>query len=93
VSEGLRKAPENPSLKDTLGWVELQQGNTAAALPLFSSLARKQPDNVTFLYHYAVALFRSGDRDGAKRELETALAKQPPAPIEKDIRDLLAQAR
>jgi len=93
VTEGLRKAPDSPSLKDTLGWVELQQGNTAAALPLFSSLARKQPDNVTFRYHYAMALFRSGDRDGAKRELETALAKQPPPPIEKDIRDLLAQAR
>ncbi len=93
VSEGLRKAPDNPSLKDTLGWVEVQQGNTAAALPLLSSLTRKQPDNATFLYHYAVALLRSGDRDGAKRELETALAKQPPAPIEKDIRDLLAQAR
>lgn len=92
VSEGLRKAPENPSLRDTLGWVEIQQGNTAAAVPLFSSLAQKDPDNVTFRYHYAVALYRSGDRSGAKRELQTALAKQPSPPIEKDIRDLLAKA-
>lgn len=92
VSEGLRKAPDNSSLKDTLGWVEVQQGNTSAALPLLSGLARKEPDNVTFLYHYAVALFRSGDHNGAKRELETALAKQPPEPMQKDIRDLLAKA-
>lgn len=92
VSEGLRKAPDNLALKDTLGWVEVQQGNTSAALPLLSALARKEPDNVTFLYHYAVALFRSGDRNGAKQELETALAKQPPAPMEKDIRDLLVKA-
>jgi tetratricopeptide (TPR) repeat protein len=92
ASEGLRKAPDNPALKDTLGWVELQQGNTAAALPLFSSLTKKQPDNVTFLYHYGVALYRSGDRTAAKRQLESALAKQPPPPIEKDIRDLLAKS-
>ncbi len=92
VSEGLRKAPDNTSLKDTLAWVEVQQGNTTAAIPLLSALARKEPDNVTFRYHYGVALFRSGDHSGAKRELQTVLAKQPPAPMEKDIRDLLAKA-
>ena len=92
ATEGLRKAPDNPSLKDTLGWVEVQQGNMAAAVQLFSSLTRSQPDNATFLYHYAVALFRSGDHGGAKRQLEAALAKQPSGPMEKDIRDLLAKA-
>ena len=92
ASEGLRKVPNNPSLQDTLGWIEVKQGNTAAALPLFSSLTRKDPNNVTFRYHYGVALFRSGNRPQAKRELETALSKQPPQAMERDIRALLAQA-
>ncbi len=92
ATEGLRKAPRNPSVQDTLGWVEVQQGNYSAALPVFSSLTRENPDNAIFHYHFAVALLKSGDRAGAKRQLETALAKQPPQPVEKDIRALLAQA-
>lgn len=93
ATDSLRKAPQNASMKDTLGWVEVKQGNVAAALPVFSSLIRDNPDNVTFRYHYAVALLRSGDRTGAKQQLEQALSKQPAQPIEKDIRALLAQAR
>ena len=93
VSEGLRKAPDNRSLRDTLGWVEVKQGNTAAAVPLFSALTQKEPNNVTFRYHYGVALLRSGDRTGAKREFQAALDRRPPPPLEKDIRTLLAQAR
>jgi len=92
ATEGLRKAPRNPSVQDTLGWVEVQQGNLSAALPVFSSLTRENPDNAIFRYHFAVALLKSGDRAGAKRQLEAALAKQPPQPVEKDIRALLAQA-
>ena len=92
VTNGLRTAPNNPSLEDTLGWVEIHQGNTAAALQLFSSLTRENPDNVMFRYHYAVALFRSGNHAAAKRECGTALAKQPPPDVAKDIRSLLAQA-
>jgi predicted Zn-dependent protease len=93
ASQGLRKAPQNPSMRDTLGWVELRQGNLSAALPMFSSLTNENPDNVTFRYHYAVALLKSGDRAAAKRQLEAALAKQPSQPQEKDIRALLAQAQ
>ena len=59
---------------------------------MFSSLTRENPDNVIFRYHFAVALLKSGDRAEAKRQLETALAKQPSQPVEKDIRALLAQA-
>jgi tetratricopeptide (TPR) repeat protein len=92
ATEGLRKAPRNPSVQDTLGWIEVQQGNFSAALPVFSSLTRENPDNAIFRYHFAVALLKSGDRAGAKLQLETALAKQPPQPVEKNIRALLAQA-
>ncbi|HYK18426.1 MAG TPA: tetratricopeptide repeat protein [Bryobacteraceae bacterium] len=93
ATQGLRKAPKNQSMRDTLGWVELQQGNVSAALPMLSSLINENPDNVTFRYHYAAALLKSGDRAAAKRQLEAALAKQPTQPIEKNIRALLAQAQ
>jgi tetratricopeptide (TPR) repeat protein len=92
ASQGLRKVPRNPAMQDTLGWVELQQGNVSAALPVFSSLTKENPDNATYRYHYAVALMRSGDRAAAKQQLEAALQKQPAQPVEKDIRALLAQA-
>ena len=93
ATQGLSKAPQNPSMKDTLGWVELQQGNVSAALPMFASLTRTNPDNVTFRYHYAAALLKSGDRAAAKQQLEAALSKQPGQPMEKDIRALLAKAQ
>ncbi|HLG95846.1 MAG TPA: tetratricopeptide repeat protein [Bryobacteraceae bacterium] len=91
ATAGMRKVPDNPSLQDTLGWIEVKQGNTSAALNVFSSLTRKYPDNAMFRYHYAAALLRSGKKPEAKLELQNALAKKPPQPVEKDIRTLLAQ--
>ncbi|HEX6894439.1 MAG TPA: tetratricopeptide repeat protein [Bryobacteraceae bacterium] len=91
ASDGVRKVPNNASLQDTLAWIEVKQGNTAAAVKIFSSLTRKYPDNPLFRYHYATALLRSGNKPEAKQELEAALAKKPPQPVEKDIRALLVQ--
>jgi Flp pilus assembly protein TadD len=93
ASTGVRKAPNNPNLQDTLAWVHFKKGNESAALPILSSITRKYPNDPTFHYHYGAALLRKGDRTEARGELQTALSKQPPQPLEQEIRVMLAQAQ
>ncbi len=86
-----RKAPNTPAIEDTLAWIHIKRGNSAAMIPILSQLTRKDPANANFRYHYAVALFQKGDRTTAKHELETALTDKPAKQVEGDIRNLLAQ--
>ncbi|MEQ9060872.1 MAG: PEP-CTERM system TPR-repeat protein PrsT [Gammaproteobacteria bacterium] len=63
----------NPSITDTLGWLLLQQGNFEQAARLLEDARKRQAGNPNIRYHYAVALARNGDTDGALSELNVAL--------------------
>lgn len=93
ATAGLQKAPNNPALQDTLAWIHVKRGDPATARPMLLALTSKNPSDPSFRYHYAVALFQTGDRAGAKRELETALSNKPPKGVESEIRILLSQIR
>lgn len=67
-------APENPAVIDTLGWIYLEQGQLARALPLLQKASALAPNAGEIHYHLAMVLVRSGDKRGARRELEKALA-------------------
>ena len=67
-------APGNPSVMDTLGWIYVEQGQLARALPLLRQAAAAAPNAGEIHYHLGVALARSGDQAGARRALEQALA-------------------
>jgi tetratricopeptide (TPR) repeat protein len=89
AQRALEKSPENPVLIDTLGWIYLKKGDKDSALQSFSDLVHRQPQNSTYHYHYAMALFEKGDRQHAKSELESALASGPPPEVEQKIRVLV----
>ncbi len=93
VNAGLRKQPSNPSLQDTLAWIHIKRGSVDKALPVLATLTHNSPNETIFRFHYAMALFQSGDRASAKRQLEVALSQKPAAPMESAIRGLLAQVR
>jgi len=93
ATDALRKAPDSPVLQDTLAWIHVKRGETAAAVSILSSLTRKHPNIMMVRYHYAVALLRSGDRESARQEFQTVLAKNPPKPVAASIRDFLAEAQ
>jgi putative PEP-CTERM system TPR-repeat lipoprotein len=72
-----RLAPDNAAITDTLGWIYLEQGDLARALPLLQKASALAPQAAEIHYHYGMLLARSGDKRGARRELEKALAAGP----------------
>ena len=66
-------APDDPSISDTLGWIYYQRGIYEAALSALRQASEKLPTNAEIRYHYGMALLKTGDKDGAKQELTTAL--------------------
>ena len=61
---------------DTFGYVRLKQERFPEAARAFRLALQKNADYTTARYHLALALERSGDRDGAKLELKQALASE-----------------
>ena len=93
VSTGVKKAPGNANLQDTMAWIQIKKGDVAAALPILSSITDKYPNDATFRYHYGVALLRKGDRTEAREQLQTALSKKPSQETAVQIRMLLSQVQ
>ena len=74
AQHAFRLAPGNPSVIDTLGWIHLESGRLALALPLLQKAAALAPLAMDIHFHLAQALARKGDRAGARRELERLIA-------------------
>lgn len=71
-------APHNPAVLDTLGWIVLQQGDSARALALLQQAAGLAPASPEIAYHLGAALFKAGDKAAARRQLEQSLAGRQP---------------
>ncbi len=69
-------APGNPAVADTLAWILAENGKPARALPLFKRALETAPTASDIRLHYAHALFRSGDKRGARSQCEQLLALQ-----------------
>ncbi|HEV8391446.1 MAG TPA: tetratricopeptide repeat protein [Dongiaceae bacterium] len=67
----------NPTLIDTLGWVQVRLGNIDDATIILKKAASMQPDNQQVLYHYAAALSLKGLDDLARDNMTKALAGDP----------------
>lgn len=74
AEKAYQQAPESPAILDTLGWILIEQGETNRALPLLQKATSLAPNTAAIRYHYAVGLFKSGDKTNAKKELEQSLA-------------------
>ncbi len=73
AERALAIVPQSPTVKDTLGWILLEQGQVARALELLREASAGAPENAEIRYHYAAALAKSGDKAQARRELREAL--------------------
>ena len=66
--------PTSPTVLDTLGWILVQHGDAERGLDLLKTAVRVSPGENDIRMHLAKALLKTGDKAGAKTELQ-ALAK------------------
>lgn len=84
-----QQAPDNASVADTLGWIEVGAGRSDKALELLEKAAGEAPKSQTIRYHLAVAQAKSGHRQQARKTLKTLLASKGDFPERQDARELL----
>ncbi len=69
-------APNSPDVIDTLGWVKLQQKDSAGALALLNKAHASDPGDGEITYHLVAALDANGQRAAARQMLQTLLASK-----------------
>ena len=89
AEQAFKLASTNAGVMDTLGWMLVEQGNTSRGLPLLQKASSLAPNATEIRYHLAVGLHKSGDKQGARKELDTLLALNKPFPQAEDARALL----
>jgi putative PEP-CTERM system TPR-repeat lipoprotein len=89
AEQAFKLASTNAGVMDTLGWMLVEQGNTSRGLPLLQKASSLAPNATEIRYHLAVGLHKSGDKQGARKQLDTLLADGKPFPQADDARALL----
>jgi len=93
AQEASRQQPGNMSLADTLAYIYIRKSLPDSAIQILSNATRKDPNQPVYHYHLAMALLQKGDKAGARRECDAALANGPGKADEEKIRAMLAGIR
>jgi len=91
AERALRSSPHDPNFSDTLALVYIRKKLSTQAVPILRELVTRMPDNPSVHMHLGMALFDTGDKLQAKRELETALRHNPSASEQATIKELVAK--
>jgi Flp pilus assembly protein TadD len=67
------KAPNDPAITDTLGWIYMKKNNSSLAISEFHDAVNRAPKNPLYLYHLGLAQYRSGDTRQAQDTLQKSL--------------------
>ena len=82
-------APENAAIKDTFGWILVNENQAKRGVKLLQEAASAYPDNAEVNYHYAVALDKSGDSEKARTLLNNLAAAQDDQKIQQEAKKYL----
>ena len=91
AGRAVQKSPNNPEFADTLGWVYLKKKEIPSAVRVFEGLRQRQPKNVTYRIHLAMALLAKGDVNSAHSELVAAQELSPSPSEQTQIKQLLSR--
>ena len=86
--KALSLAPREPTILDTVGWIEYLMGNTAEAAKLLVQASRGAPGSPEIRLHAAFALASQGARAAAETELAAALKIAPALEKRADVQQL-----
>lgn len=84
-------AATNPVILDTLGWILVEKGDPARALPLLQKASSLAPNATEIRYHLGLGLMKSGDKRGARTQFEQLLASNKDFPKRDEVKAMLAQ--
>ncbi|MGD8583347.1 MAG: tetratricopeptide repeat protein, partial [Gammaproteobacteria bacterium] len=84
---------ESAAIKDTLGWMLVQENKVSRGMPLLEEAVKQLPDNIEVQYHYAVALAESGDSAAAKAILQQIVDSDSKSPVIESAKDYLQQMK
>ena len=82
-------APTNAGVLDTYGWLLVNSDSGTRGIELLSQAATRAPQAVEIRVHLAKALIKSGDKAGAKKELEAAAKYGEKSALKAEIEQLL----
>ncbi len=91
AEQAYKLKPDSGATMDTLGWILVEQGKSARGLELLRKAATLNPENPEIRFHLAAALAKSGDKAGARRDLEALLAGRDKFPQREAAEALLKQ--
>lgn len=91
AEQAFKLKPDSPAVQDTLGWILVEQGDTSRGLPLLQKAASRAPEATVIRFHLARALLKSGNKVGARKQLEQLLASRKDFPQADEARELLKQ--
>lgn len=80
---------KNPYIRDTYGWILVQQGQHKKAVTLLNQAVNQVPDNLVFQYHYAVATLKAGKETEGLRLLEKLVNKNQPFDGREDAQKMI----
>ena len=83
--------PEDAGIQDTYGWILVQQGQVEKGRRILEQAMKELPDVAEIRYHYAVAVYRSGEKIEAKKLLNRILQDNPSFDGREDAQKLMLQ--
>jgi Tfp pilus assembly protein PilF len=90
AQRAVKLAPNNPSVLDTLGWLEVQQGRVELGLRLLEQAHALAPASAPIRLNLAKALLRAGQRAQARSHLQALSALPARSPVRTEAEQLLA---
>ncbi len=84
-------APYAPSVMDTQGWILVAQGKTSRGIELLRMASGLAPQDADIRLHLAKSLLKSGDKAGAKTELEAVAVLTQPSAARTEAQQMLKE--
>ncbi|HET6629003.1 MAG TPA: XrtA/PEP-CTERM system TPR-repeat protein PrsT [Woeseiaceae bacterium] len=76
AKRAFEESPENGSVADTLGWIQVQGGNLEDGIPMLRKAVELSDGNPEVRYHLAAGLAAAGETAAAREALEKALGAE-----------------